>query len=111
MDLKQLYDESIRMRFARDQIEAISPALNFVCNVVESHKKTDIRNSGPYNLIRLIESVAELNLNDVKFETISIEEKEALKLKTEAIIADCKSIFASMRNILIFAFTLIQQSW
>lgn len=95
------------MRFARDQIEAISPALNFVCHVMEFRKKTDSKKSGRYNLIRLIESVAELNLNDVKFETISIEEKEALQLKCEAITADCKSIFASMWNILIFAFTLM----
>ena len=89
MDPKQFYNEGIRMWFARDQIEEISSALNFACNVMESHKKTDSRKSGRYNLICLIESVAELNLNDVKFETISIEEKEALKLKCEAIIADC----------------------
>ena len=89
MDPKQFYNEGIRMRFARDQIEEISSALNFAYNVMESHKKTDSRKSGRYNLICLIESVAELNLNDVKFETISIEEKEALKLKCEAIIADC----------------------
>ena len=89
MDPKKFHSETIRMRFSRDQIETISPALHFACSVMESHKKQDTRQSGRYNLIRLIERSAELNLKEVNFDNISLEEKEALELKCKSIIADC----------------------
>ena len=89
MDPTEFHNETIRMRFSRDQIEALSPALHFACNAMESHKKTDTRQSGRYNLIRLIERSAELNLKEVNFENLSLEDKEALKLKCDSIIADC----------------------
>ena len=71
MDPKTFFNLGIRQRYVRDQIETISPTLQYVCSVIEKHKKTDQRKSGRYNLIQPIDSIDKLSLENVKMEELS----------------------------------------
>ena len=65
MDAKQFQNDSVRRRFARAHIHEMCPILNFICNFMEKHVKTDKRQEGRYNLVYLIEKVSEFDLKNV----------------------------------------------
>ena len=77
MDPKKFSNLATRKRFARDQIKTISPSLHFACSIMEKHEKTDSRQSGRYNLLHLIEKIADLNLENVKLDELTTQQKDA----------------------------------
>ena len=88
MDPKQFQNDSVRKRFARSNVHEISPTLNFICNIMEKHVKKDQRKEGRYNLVYLIEKVAEFELKNVPMESLSENDKELLETKANAAIED-----------------------
>ena len=88
MDPKQFQNDSVRKRFARSNVHEISPTLNFICNIMEKHVKKDQRKEGRYNLVYLIEKVAEFELKNVPMESLSENDKELLEAKANAAIED-----------------------
>ena len=89
MDPKQFQNDSVRKRFARAHVHEMCPILNFICNFMEKHVKTDKRQEGRYNLVYLIEKVSEFDLKNVPMETLSEDDKKSLQEKANTAIEEC----------------------